>query len=325
MQGPPKRIPGAKVAGALTEIIETRQLKRPYTLFRHIATRTGVNSTTVMRYHTGYLRSAPAEVYACIHEILLRIRGGHALPFETLANRARRPRRAATRVPAALIRQGLEDVRTSLGLAERQILYRYLGGRVGLHPTTVLRYCRGDLETAPVVLIAELELLRQQIVDGETVVFERSRDGVPVVMRERTRSLLENLPMERGVDRDPSVHRHLDRWLKLPPGTTRRICHEQGPRFVSADVHRIIEDFVRGVEYDPVRTYRRGDRIRHHLFGLGTVVEKIHKNKVRVEFLGGRRVILSESVVEDPYRHQRHGGGGTLKGHRWKGCSTRAR
>jgi hypothetical protein len=325
MRGSQQRVSGTQVVDALAEIIGTRRLKQPYTLYRHIAERTGVNTTTVMRYHSGYLRSAPAEVYATIHELLLRVRGGQALPFERQACRVRPAPRSARRVPAARVRQGMEGLQQILELNERQILFRYLAVRVGLHPTTVLRYCQGDLETAPVALIVEIDRLRRQIVGDETVVFERYQGGPRVVLRERTRELIELILEERRSVQARSILDQLDRWLALPPGTTGRIRHHRGPRFVSVDVHRAIEEFVCGVEYDPVRTYRRGDRIRHHLFGLGTVMEKIHKNKVRVDFISGRGVILSEAVAEDPYRHQRLGGGGTLRGQRRAECRTRAR
>ena len=310
----PRRVSGAIVARVLDEIIEWRQLDRPFTLYRHIAEHTGVHSTTVLRYHTGYLRSAPLAVYLFIRGLLTRARTGHALPFESLARgrRATKSSPQSNRVPSARIRQALEGLLQSLGLDESEILFRYLAERVGIHACTVRRYYLGDLQTAPAVMVEEIDRLRVRIVGGEAVVFRRGPDGSEVVQRSRTRSIVEKLLREPEVDDERSCFRHLDHRLALPPGTTRSICNDPNLRFVHADIHLAIEKFVHGVRYDPVQTYRVGDRIRHPMFGAGTVKEKIHKNKVRVEFLGGKQVLLSEAVPEDPFRYQRSGGGGTL-------------
>jgi hypothetical protein len=310
----PRRVPGTRVAKALDEIIKRRHLDRPYTLYRYIAEQSGVHSTTVLRYHSGYLRSTQPAVYECIRELLARVRTGHELPFEDLAtggSTTHRPPRP-TRVPVAQVRRALSEVLRSLGLGPRQILFRYLAERTGIHPSTVLRYYQGDLQTAPRALVEEIDRLRRRIVAGEAVVFRQGPDGTEVVLRSRTRSIVEELLRERGGGDGQSCFQELDCRLALPPGTTRRICTDPDLYIVQADIHLAVEKFVHGVAYDPVQTYCVGDRIRHHMFGLGTVKEKIHKNKIRVEYCGGKQVILSEAVPEDPYRYFRLGGGGTL-------------
>ncbi len=311
MNQPSRRVSTAQIAQALDEIVGTRRLEHPYTLYRYIAHRTGVHPTTVLRYHTGYLKSVPANVYTHIRKLLELVRRGQALPFENknLGNRATGRMSPTGRVPATAVRKGLGGVFQYLGLREHQVLYRYLAERVGLHPTTVLRYYRGYLQTAPAALVAEIDFLRGQIVRGEVVLFRQGPDGSPVVLREQTRSIVEEFLATQGTAAEPAETEQLDIRLDLPPGTTGRIRFDAAQHFVPVNIHRAIEQFVHGVEYDPIRTFHVGQRVRHHLFGPGTVREKIHKNRVRIEFLDGKQVVLAEAVPEDPYRYQRMGGG----------------
>jgi len=310
----PTRVSGERVTRALDEIIRRRHLERPYTLYRYVAEQSGVHTTTVLRCHSGDLKSAQLAVYACVRELLAEARAGHELPFEDPAGgrstTARPPR--ATRVPVAQFRQTLDGMFRSLGLGSRQILFRYLAERTGIHASTLLRYYQGDIQTAPYAVVEEIARLRKQIAAGEAVVFRLGPASAEVVLRSRTRVIVEELLRELEVSDGRSFFRQLDSRLGLPPGTTSRICTDPELLLVHADIHLAVQEFVRGVEYDPVQTYCVGDRIRHPMYGLGTVKEKIHKNKIRVEFLGGRRAVLSEAVPEDPYRHLRLSGGGTL-------------
>lgn len=303
-----------KVARALDEIIQRRSLEHPFSLYRHVAEKTGVHATTVLRYHTGYSKSAYAAVHKVVRELLVRARTGQMLPFESppggSATTQSSPR--TRRVPTTRVRHAIDGLLGSMGMDTRRILFRCIAERSGLHASTVLRYYRGDLQSAPVLVLEQVERLREQIVGGETVVFHHGPGGKKVVLRERTRAIIEELVSVSGTDEARSYYRQLDRWLAFPPGTTRRICTDPDLRFVRASIHQAIEALVDGVEYDPIRSYQVGERIRHHVFGTGTVEEKIHKNKMSVAFLGGRQVILSEAVPEDPYRFLRSGGGGTL-------------
>ncbi len=299
----------SRIAEALDEIIEARQLGWPYTLYRYIADQTGVHPTTVHRYHSGFLQTAPSEVHACARKLLLHVRQGRALSFERVTWRCRisGKKPPPSRVPAREVRQRLDGIVHALELGERQILFRYLAERIGVHSTTVLRYYQGDLQTAPAALLGEIDLLRERIVAGEVVMFSRSPAGSDVVLRERTRKIIVELLGERGEGDERSFFQQLDRQLGLQPGLTRRIASDPLLRFVRLDVHRTIEEFAHGVEYDPCQTYRAGERIRHHLFGRGCVAAKVHKNKVLVDFEDGRQVLLSEAVPEDPFLGCRSG------------------
>lgn len=307
----PARVDSGWITRALEEIVELRRLERPYTLYRHVAAEAGVHPTTILRYRNGYLATADGGVHACVRRFLEDARRGRPLGFEVPGRSGRGGQRLApaARVPSSLVRDGMEAVLRSLDLDEHQFLCRYLADEVGLHATTVLRYYRCELKTAPWILLAQVEKLREKIANGEAVPFRRSAMGAPVVVREQTQKILAQLLDDRDPDERTELISGLEHRLNLRRGTVQRICSDPSLRFVQAHVHRAIEAIVEGVEYDPGRTYPLGQRIRHHLFGAGDVVEKVHKNKVLVEFAGGRRVLLSEAVPEDPYRYMRSAGG----------------
>lgn len=72
----------------------------------------------------------------------------------------------ATRVSAASICASLDAIRSLLGMEFSIPLYRYISQKTGIHPTTLLRYHRGCLNTAPYTLSVFLVHLRQRIAQG---------------------------------------------------------------------------------------------------------------------------------------------------------------
>jgi hypothetical protein len=300
----PDRVPTAPIAAALDELIRSHRLARPYPLYRHVASQTGVHATTVLRYHTGYLSTAPAEVQQCVDALLVDTRRGRSLPFDgplRLADGGRRTR-PSERVEASEVRKRMDEVLAAMGVEEHQFLCRYVAERTGLHATSVLRYYHGGLQSAPAAVLHELDRLRDQIASGSVVPFSRSPGGAPVVLRRQTRRIIDACLREHGQD-GKAVFRALDRQLQLRPGTVRRIYRDPSMRFVRTPIHKAIEEYLQGVDYDPGRVFQAGQRLHHHMFGTGTVVEKVHKDKVRVEFTGGKQVLLSEGQSEDPYRY----------------------
>jgi len=299
------RVEAVSVARALDEIIERRQLQRPYALYREIARDTGVHPTTVLRYHQGRLSTARGIVRARTLALLQEVRHGRRLPFESRKPRRQRRARIAAdaRIPTDELKETFEVVRRALGLRQHQFLYRYLAERLGVHSTTIMRYVTGELQTAPAKLFDELNGLRERIADGDQVGFTRSEDGLPVVLRERTVELLRRLLGEQDDRCIAEVFRKIEARLELKQGVLARIYYDRKLSFVLADVHRALEQYVDGVEYDASAVYRIGDRLCHHLFGLGLVREKVHKDKILVEFVDGRQVLLSEAVPEDPYAY----------------------
>lgn len=309
MNRTPTRVPAATLAAAMDEIVQRTGLDQPYTLYRYIASRSSVHATTLLRYVRGDCATADAAVYGQVEELLHRVRAGQPLPFES---RTHVPSAApaavrAARISTAEFRRRFDELYRRLGAAQRQPLYRELARRIGMHPTSVLRYYRGDLRTAPRRLVEELDALGAQLDRGETRPVPAAQPKQPGVRSQHAVELLDCLVSEDSSVEDVEA---LEHELHLEPDSLQRLRGEVCPRSVPAEVFSALEGRVRPAEYDPCLVYRVGVRVRHPMFGLGKVVRKIHKNKVMVEFAGGQQRMLSEAVNEDPYRLQLFAGGG---------------
>ncbi len=304
------RVPAAKLAQAMEEIVQRSGLEQPYTLYRHVAARAGVHATTLLRYVRGDCATADVAVYQHVEEILDRVRAGEPLPFESRVHEpsAVPPTVRSARVSTAEFRRKFDALYQRLGAEQRQPLYRELARRIGMHPTSVLRYYRGDLRTAPRRLVDELDTLAGQVARGETRPLPAARPRLPAVRTQRAVELLDCLVGEDGTSEDVQA---LETRLKLEPHSLQQLRDEERPASVPAELFSALDGLVAPAEYDPCRVYRVGERVRHHLFGLGKVVRKIHKDKVMIEFAQGPQRVLSEAVNEDPYRLQQFAGGGS--------------
>lgn len=304
------RVPAAQLAAAMEEIVQRSGLEQPYTLYRYVASRAGVHATTLLRYVRGDCATADVAVYQHVEEILRGVRAGEPLPFESRVHTPSTTPSAqrAARVSTAEFRRKFDKLYQRLGAEQRQPLYRELARRIGMHPTSVLRYYRGDLRTAPRRLVDELDTLAGQLERGETRAMPAARPRHPAVRTQRAVELLDCLVGEDSSSEDVEA---LENRLKLEPNSLQQLRDEGCPTSVPAELFIALDGLVRPAEYDPCRVYRVGERVRHHLFGLGKVVRKIHKNKVMIEFAKGPKRVLSEAVSEDPYRLQQFAGGGS--------------
>lgn len=304
-------MPAEELASLLDEIVDTLGLQQTYGLYRHVAESSGVHATTVMRAHRGDLSTVRATVVDATQGLLERIRRGEPTPLGGPDGTP--PAAPATgrtgRVPVEEVRDRIEDVLKTVCAEEQQYLYRHLAEKVGLHPTTVLRYHQGELRTAPGALLDAIDELERHLTRNDAVQFRRSAGGRPMVLRALTLELIEELLAEGAHEHKGAMFRALDEQIGARSGTISRIYYDRNATFVRADVHRALEQFVHGIEYDPYRDYRPGMRIRHHLFGLGTVQRKMHKNKIVVKFAGRPPVILCERVPVDPFLRLRMGQG----------------
>jgi len=303
------RVPAEELAEALDEIVTTLGLQQTYGLYRHVAEAGGVHATTVLRAHRGDLTTVRATVRDATQSLLERIRRGEPTP---LGGPDGTPPAAPTvgrtgRVPVEEVRARIEDVLHSVCAEEQQYLYRHLAEQVGLHPTTVLRYHRGELRSAPAALLDAIDELERSLQRRDAVRFRRSADGRPMVLRSLTLELIEELLNEGTHEHKGALFRELDEQIGARQGTVSRVYYDRNATFVRADVHQALEQFVRGIEYDPYRVYRPGQRIQHHIFGLGTVLKKVHKNKILVHFRGRGQLILCENVPLDPFLRLRMG------------------
>jgi len=126
--------------------------------------------------------------------------------------------------------------------------------------------------------------------DGTMVVTNGSWPGAStrmgtMVLRERTLEMINSLLEDTTCENKSSLFRALDVEMCLKAGTVARIYYDKKLRFVRADIHQALEKLASQTDYDPCLVYRVGERIHHHMFGPGNVVEKVHK---KMEKLGIR-------------------------------------
>lgn len=307
LQGRGRRVAADQVSHALDEIVSRLQLDHVYPLHRHVAELAGVHPTTVMRYHNADLYTASEKLCNIVADLLEKVRAGETMPFA----QPRKPasgggvRSLGSRVPSGQVREELDAIQRLLDKDETQFLYRYVAENTGLHPSSVRRYHRGELRTAPASLLGTLGSLRARLESGEPVAFLRSPGGETMVDRAHTLEALEALLAFHTDQPKVRMFQQLDERLGFKRGTVNRIYYDRKVRFVRASVHKAIERLASANEYDPCRVYEIGERIDHHMFGVGVVRRKIHKNKIEVEFAEEKRIILAEAVPIDPFLRYR--------------------
>jgi len=260
-----------------------------------------------MRYHNSNLHTASGRLVDVVDDLLRRVRDGEDLPIERPKRRKDLPtiRARGRRVSAALIRDRIDSLQHLLDKDEAQFLYRYVAQNTGLHPSSVRRYHRGELRTAPSTLLAVLDDLLGRLENGEIVAFLRSPEGSAMVDRSHTIEVLTTLLQYNEDQPKVKFFQGLDERLGFKRGTVNRIYYDRKIRFVRAEVHAALEQMSRHTEYDPCRVFEVGERIQHHLFGVGIVRQKVHKNKIRVEFDDEQEIILAEAVPSDPFLRYR--------------------
>lgn len=209
------------------------------------------------------------------------------------------------RVPSSWLAHTLDEILLDVGLRERQFLYRYLGDRAGVHPTTILRYHLGELATAPQDLFRQARKLQRAVRMGEAITFVRGGDRGGVVVRERFVAQLDAILNTGLFQRKTDLFRIIEQESGLRKGLVERIYYDRKRRFVDNSALDSAAEVARKCEYDPAYTYDDGDRIIHPLFGFGSVVRKVPRDKLLVRFDDGSERELCENIKEDPYRRMR--------------------
>lgn len=302
-----RRVDASRVSASLDEIVERLGLDQVYPLHRHVAELSGMHPTTVLRYHNSNLHTASERLVTVVDDLLRRVRDGEDLPIDRPKRRRDLPtiRTRGRRVSASLIRDRVDSLQHLLDKDEAQFLYRHIAQHTGLHPSSVRRYHRGELRTAPSTLLAVLDDLLARLESGEIVAFLRSPEGSAMVDRSHTLEVLQTLLKYSEDQPKVKFFQGLDERLGFKRGTINRIYYDRKIRFVRAEVHAALEQLSRHTEYDPCKVFEVGERIQHHLFGEGVVTKKVHKNKILVEFAEDQQVILAEAVPSDPFLRYR--------------------
>ncbi len=304
---PPRldRVPSQAIADVIDEILDCTEEQSASSVYRALGHRLGIHSTTLLRYHQGRLRSAPPEVLDEARRLLGRARQSGTLPPPERSMRRTAASLRQPRVPAWRLAHQLDRLIEMLELSEPSALHRLLATQTGIHATTVLRFHRGVLRSAPQPLLDAATALEQRVRAGEAIRFPHGSDGAAAVTRTTFAAAVDAL-MATGLfeNRNAMLHKAEDS-LEIPRGRLTRLYRCRTFRWVPDAVQTYLEHLARRCQYDPSCVYAVGDRFHHHLFGPGTVLEKRPQDKVRVRFDDdGREVIMRERLREDRYWRQ---------------------
>ncbi len=211
------------------------------------------------------------------------------------------------RVPSWRLKALIDRIQKVLCLSERQVIHRFLAREVDISTRSVLRYDKGDVATAPAVLIEAARNVLDRVRMGKPVIFLRGREVRPVVVRKQLVDLVDRV-VRSGlfVDRF-ELFKQIERELSLRNGRIARLYRSTDVQLIDASIYECISGLIQRARYDPRCSYGPGDRIRHPVFGVGTVVEKVPKAKILVEFADGEKRLLREKLHEDPVRRRLFG------------------
>ncbi len=302
MTGMPRheRVDMLLVARALDDLMLKSGVSVPTLLHKAVAERAGLHPTTVLRYHRQEVASASIKVLDCVEELERSLERG-----DPLFCRAGGPGTTELKVGSPMVRYWTDRVAALLELRSRRPLFRYVAVVLGIHPSTVKRYYTGTRASAPIDVLYVLRELHRRLDAGEAVVFrsgasERSwvvpRTVVLAILGELERS---GVFADNGTSNHVAFLQEIDRLLGVRRGTMERICSNGARPFVRYGLYLDLLRVRDRSTYSPHYHYEVGDRLFHHDFGAGAVVDKRHKNRIIVEFDTGLR-LLREDVRLDP-------------------------
>ena len=297
-----RRVESTSIAELIDTIIGSLDGQSNTSVYRYIGQRLGIHPTTVLRYHRGRLRTAPPEVLDEVRQLLSSVKERRSLPPGNGAGQQAVARKVASaRVPSWRLAHLLDRIIEMLQLSEPSALHRLLAIQTGIHPTTVLRFHRGNLRSTPEALLKAAIHLERRIRAGETIRFSHGTTGALMVTRTSYAAAVEAL-METALfpDRNAMLHRVEDD-LQLRRGRLTRLYRCKTFRWVPDAVQGRLEALLVRCRYDPSFGYEINDRLSHHLFGAGTVVGKQAVDKICVRFDDGTERILRERLRENGY------------------------
>ena len=208
------------------------------------------------------------------------------------------------RVPSWRLKSLIDKIQATLALSERQVIHRYLANAVEISTRSVLRYDKGDVGTTPSILIEAARNVLERIRMGRPVVFLRGRDKRPVVVRKQFVDLVDRI-VRSGLYPDRfDLFKLVEDKLNLHSGRVARLYRSTDVQLIDRSIYEIVSSLASKARYDPRVSYQVGDRIRHPVFGVGTVTKKIRKQKILVSFLDGTERLLREQLDEDPIRRR---------------------
>jgi len=301
--------PTARVSSeALAEVIDTvvglLGEDSPAPVYQYLGRRLGIHPTTILRYHRGSLRTAPNLVMSEAQQLQAHVQRSGDLP-DPSGNGNGGPRKPPPpRVSSWRLAHLLDRLISMMELSEPSALHRLLAQQTGIHPTTVLRFHRGVLRSAPQQLLAAATDLEHRVRLGEAVRFPPGGEGEATVTRTSfVRAVDQVVGTGLFQDRNTMLHRVEDD-LEIPRGRLTRLYRCRTFRWVPERVQQHLEQLCQRCQYDPSLSYEIGDRLVHHLFGPGTVEGKQPVDKIQVRFDDDTTRVLRERLVESRYWRQ---------------------
>lgn len=208
------------------------------------------------------------------------------------------------RVPSWRLKSLIDRIQSTLALSERQVIHRFLANQVEISTRSVLRYDKGDVATTPSILVEAARNVLERIRMGRPVVFLRGRDKRPVVVRKQLVDLVDRV-VRSGLYPDRfELFKLVEDKLGLRTGRVARLYRSTDVQLIDRFIYDMVSKLASKARYDPRTSYQVGDRIRHPVFGVGTVLRKVRKEKILVHFLDGSDRLLREQLEEDPIRRR---------------------
>jgi len=275
----------------------------PARLYRLLAEELGLHPVTLLRYHRGRLATLSAARLAALEAIHGKVLDGELEPPQP-PTRLQTPASANGRVPANRIRPLFDRLLERLQITERQVLYRCLTERTGLHETTLMRYHKGTLQSAPVALEQALRALLSECTTEHFPVLTRANGGDTVVPRAVYLGRIDRLERSGGYRHKSDLFRDLAHLLDEPAERLRKAYYDSRIRLVPRSFIEAADRLTKRMDYDPARVFHIGERIRHPHFGAGVVLEKRPHRAVLVALEQGGQVLLREGYRHDPYRER---------------------
>jgi len=185
-----------------------------------------------------------------------------------------------------------------LGLTERALVHRVIAEKTGFSTRTITRYEDGELLSIPETVLEAAEDLVRQAKDRELIVFHRGRNFRPVVQRYHMVALVD-YAVASGVFRDRfELFSAVEEETGFSKGRMARLYRSDEVQLVDEEVYEAVRKLSFCQEYDPCREYDVGERLRHSVFGTGTVEGKLQLNRIAVRFAEFGLKILRENLYE---------------------------
>lgn len=299
-----ERVGSQEVARAMDEVIQLAGLRIPNRLHRIVAECTGLHPTTVLRYHRLELESADIRVLECIQEIGTRVQNGENV-FDDEGTDALDDDHGGGSVGFNVsvheLNRWFERLRSRLGCKSTGLLYQYVEDETSIPVMTVMRYHSGELRGAPSLILQTLKLLERRLAGGEAVVFRRGPGETgKCVPRDCLGSLIDEIEELSLVTGKGDIRSLVSLRVGLHKHELAGMLEDDQWPFVPAEVYENVRKMRDMAVYDPRRHYEVGDRIWFPDLGTGTVVEKLPKYRMVVDFDKGVQRLLREDIPMDP-------------------------